>query len=196
MRLSPLALAHAATLAVLVAIGGGAVAQPADVATRLASQRDAMKPLAWMDGIWRGPAWVIRPDGTRHTLTQTERIGTFLGGTVRVVEGRGYDADGSVSFNALGTISFDTQAKRYSFHTHAQGYSGTFAFTPTADGYVWETQAGPGAVMRYTATFKDGRFREIGEYVRGGEPPRQTFEMNLQRIGDTSWPAEGAVPPR
>lgn len=171
-------------------------AQHADTAPRLAAQREAMKPLAWMDGIWRGPAWTVLPDGRRHTITQTERIGTFLGGTVRVVEGRGYEPDGKVSFNALGTIAFDMATRRYTFYTHAQGYSGVFPLTPTADGYIWETKAGPDAVMRYTASFKDGRFREIGEYVRAGEPPRQTFEMNLERIGDTSWPADGAVPPR
>lgn len=174
----------------------GASAQPTDSAPRLAAQRDAMKPLAWMDGIWRGPAWTIRPDGTRHSITQTERIGPFLGGTVRVMEGRGYEADGNVSFNAFGTIAFDPATKRYTLTSYALGYSGNFPLTPTADGYVWEVPAGPGAVMRYTAVLKDGKWREIGEYVRGSEPPRQNFEMNLQRVGDTTWPAEGAVPQR
>jgi len=26
-----------------------------------------------------------------------------------------------------------------------------------------------------------------------GQPPRQFFEMNLTRLGDTDWPAGGAV---
>jgi hypothetical protein len=31
------------------------------------AQRDAMKPLAYMDGLLRGPAWAILPSGVKHT---------------------------------------------------------------------------------------------------------------------------------
>jgi hypothetical protein len=65
-----------------------------------------MVPLAFMDGVWRGPAWVIGPSGERHTITQTERIGPFLDGSVKVIEGRGYDSEGKVTFDAFGTISY------------------------------------------------------------------------------------------
>ena len=64
-----------------------------------------MLPLASMDGVWRGPAWTILPSGEKHSVTQTERIGPLLDGSVKVIEGRGYDADGKVAFNAFGTIS-------------------------------------------------------------------------------------------
>src|SRR5205085_12047018 len=76
-------------------------AQPRqDPASLLAAQRQAMTAFARMDGVWRGPAWSTTPNG-RHEITQAERIGTFLGGSVRMIEGRGYNADGTVRFHAL-----------------------------------------------------------------------------------------------
>ena len=67
-------------------------AQPQqDPVATVAAQRQAMAPLARMDGVWRGPAWSVTQAGRRE-LMQTERIGTFLEGSVRVIEGRGYNA--------------------------------------------------------------------------------------------------------
>src|SRR5712691_2888792 len=84
-----------------------------DPATLIAAQREAMAPLAFMDGVWRGPAWTILSSGEKHNITQTERIGPFLDGSVKVIEGRGYDADGKITFNAFGTISYDPARKAY-----------------------------------------------------------------------------------
>src|SRR5258708_23200 len=104
-----------------------AVAQgPRDPAVLIAAQREAMVRLAYMDGIWRGPAWTILDSGQKHTITQTERIGPFLSGSLKVIEGRGYDADGTVSFNAFGTISYDSFKHDYILHSYAQGYVGDF----------------------------------------------------------------------
>jgi hypothetical protein len=79
--------------------------------------------------------------GRETTVIQTERVGPFLDGSIRVIEGRGYDADGKVSFNAFGTISYDSAPGAYSMHSHARGYVGDFVFKPTADGFVWESPA-------------------------------------------------------
>src|SRR3954471_17250232 len=80
-----------------------AQAQQTDTAA-IAAQRDAMKKLDWMHGVWRGPAVSQSPQG-EHRVTQTERIGSLLDGTVTVMEGKGYNADGSVGFNTLGVAS-------------------------------------------------------------------------------------------
>ena len=74
-----------ATIRMLVAASftSAAFAQaPGDPAPLLAAQREAMKALAAMDGVWRGPAWTLLPSGEKTTVTQTERIGPFLQGTV------------------------------------------------------------------------------------------------------------------
>lgn len=158
-----------------------------DPAALLGAQREAMKPLAAMDGVWRGPAWTVVESGEKHVITQTERIGPFLDGTIKVIEGRGYDAEGKVSFNAFGIVSYDPAAKKYSLHSHAMGRSGDFALTPTSDGYVWEIPAGP-MTIRYTAVIKDGSWHEVGDRIATGQAPIRFFEMTLKRVGDTTWP--------
>lgn len=181
-------------VAALVAAPCLAFAQAHDPRAVIAAQAEAMKALAAMDGTWRGPAWTLLPDGSKRTITQTERIGPFLGGSVKVIEGRGYEADGRVGFNAFGIVSFDPVTKRYSLRSYALGYAGDFKFTPTAEGYDWEVPAGPNVVVKYSATIKDGTLREVGDRVVPDRPPLRIFEMELKRIGDSSWPAGDAVP--
>jgi hypothetical protein len=190
MRIAPIFLA-ALSLTLMAPLA----AQPPNSAARVTAQREAMARLAMMNGVWRGPAWSLTPEG-RHEVTQTERIGPFLDGSVKVIEGRGYSSDGSVGFNAFGVISFDPATSAYTLSSWARGYAGDFPLRVTDTGYVWEIPAGPGAIIRYTATIGDGAWREIGERIAGEAPPLQIFEMNLRRVGDTSWPAGDPVPMR
>jgi len=177
-------------LALIMAIP--ASAQQADPAT-IAAQKDAAGKFAWMDGTWRGTA-ATRGPGGEHKVTHTERGGTMLGGTLRVIEGRSFNADGSIGFNAFAVIAYDPAKRAYDFRSYALGHAGGFVITPTADGYIWEIPAGP-ATIRYTATFKDKVWTEIGERIVPGQPPVQFFEMHLTRVGDTSWPDGGAMTP-
>ena len=188
---------HLLSLATLVALLGwaAATAQPADTAALLASQVEAMRAFAMLDGTWRGPATVTQPDGSRLSFVQTERIGPFLGGSVRVIEGRGYDAAGAVRFNALGIVSYDPATRAYTLHSHAQGHVGDFAFVPTGDGYRWEIALGP-ATLRYVATVRDGELHEVGDRIVAGREPLRIFEMRLKRLGATDWPGAGAVGPK
>lgn len=175
----------------------GALAQrPPEPAALIAAQTEALAAFALLDGAWRGPATVTQPDGSRLSFTQTERIGPFLGGSVRVIEGRGYDDTGAVRFNAFGVISFDPATKAYTLHSHAQGHVGDFAFVPTGDGYRWEIPLGPAGSIRYVATVKDGELHETGERIVAGREPMPIFEMRLKRIGDVDWPSAGAIPPK
>jgi hypothetical protein len=188
------ALAFVAMMIVGVSLVTAAQERP-NPAALLAAQREAMSRLAMMDGVWRGPAWTILPSGEKHNVTQTERIGPFLDGSVKVIEGRGYDSEGKVSFNAFGTISFNPATKVYTLHSHAMGNVGDFVLTPTADGYTWDIPAGP-MTIRYTAIIKDGAWREVGDRIVPGKEPVRFFEMNLKRVGDTDWPAAGAISPK
>ncbi len=170
-------------------------AGPPDSEALLAAQRTAMQPLAAFDGVWRGPATIIQPDGKTITITQTERVGAMLGSSVKVIEGRGFAADGSSPFNALAVISFAPQSGKYDFHSYAQGYAGDFPLEVRPDGFTWTIPAGP-ATLRYTANVKDGVWTEVGERLVDGQAPVKTFEMSRRRIGDTDWPAGGAVAAR
>lgn len=178
----------------LLPLSAPAIAQaPPDPAPLIAAQREAMAPLAMMDGVWRGTAWTLTPGG-RHDVVHTERVGPFLGGSVKVVEGRAYQADGSVGFNAFGIISFDPASRAYTLHSYAMGRKGDFPLEVRPDGYVWQVPAGPGAIIRYTATIGGGKWREVGDRIVGTGAPMRIFEMNLERVGDTRWPAGDPVP--
>jgi hypothetical protein len=193
-------LALSATLAFcLMTIVGGSLSAQAQQrpspAALIAAQRDAMIRLAYMDGVWRGPAWIILPSGEKHAFTQTERIGPFLDGSVKVMEGRGYDPDGKVTFNAFGAVSFDPATKVYTLHSYAMGNVGDFVLKLTPDGYTWDIPAGP-MTIHYTAVIKGGVWRETGDHIVPGKDPVRFFEMNLKRVGDTDWPAAGAIGPK
>ncbi len=165
-----------------------------DSAALISAQRDALKRLSYMDGVWRGPAWTILASGQRHDITQTERIGPFLDGSVKVVEGRAYEPDGRVSFNAFGVISYQIDKQAYVLHSYAQGFAGDFTLALTPDGYTWDIPAGP-MTIHYTVTIGNGAWREVGDYIAPGRAPVRFFEMNLKRVGDTTWPAAGVIPP-
>jgi hypothetical protein len=186
-------------LTFLVAAAGAPLAASAqgrpDPTVAIAAQREAMAPLAYMDGVWRGPASTTLPSGEKHVITQTERIGPFLDGSVKVIEGRGYGADGKVSFNALGIISYNPATRGYTLHSHALGSVGDFVLQRKPDGFVWEIPAGP-ATIRYTAVVKEGVWHEVGDRVTPDKDPIRFFEMTLKRVGDTDWPAGGAISPK
>lgn len=155
-----------------------------------------MAKLSFMRGVWRGKAAGVNRDGSRYEVTQTERMGPLLGGDVIVIEGRGYKPDGSTGFNAFAVVSWNMPASKYEIRSYTQGHSGTFELTPTDTGYVWSVPAGPGATMRFTATISGTTWREIGELIAPDQPPVQTFEMNLERVGDTDWPLTAPIAPR
>jgi hypothetical protein len=190
-RIAVLALATLGVIAEKTAFGQG---MP-DPQVLIAAQREGMAPLSYMNGVWRGPATTTLPSGEVHAITQTERIGPFLDGSVKVIEGRGYESNGRVGFNAFGVISYDPASRTYTMRSYAQGFHGDFVITPTADGYVWEIPAGP-TTIRYTAVIKDGNWREVGDRIIPGRAPVRFFEMNLVRVGDSDWPGAGAISPK
>ncbi len=184
-------------------IGSAASAQPGstpdpsagpwDPAARMAAQREAMKALAFLDGEWRGTA---RAEEFPGEMRHTERVGTLLDGTIRLVEGRAYDSAGKPRFNAVAIISYDPVKRTYSMRSHAMGYAGDYPLTVRPDGFSWSHPAGPGATVRYTATVKDGEWHEVGERVAAEAAPVKTVELRVSRIGSEGWPEKGAVSPR
>ena len=136
-----MAVVAAALLVAPLSVPQPALAQAAPEAAGSAAQRQAIAALDRLDGTWRGEARMAGPGG-QMTFIQTERVGSLLGGSIKVIEGRGYNADGTTSFNAMAVISWDETAGRYAFHSWANGRSGDFPFEATADGFRWEVQAG------------------------------------------------------
>lgn len=180
--------------ALLALTTAAALAQsPPDTAALLARQREAIKALAHLDGTWRGSARLYLPGGAVKELTQTERVGSLLEGSIKLIEGRSYNADGRTEFNAFAVVSFDAASGRYQIDAHAQGHAGRFEFEPRPDGFAWRMVFGP-VTIRHVAVVKDGRWDEVSERLMQGQPPVKISELALRRVGDTDWPAAGAVP--
>ena len=143
----------------------------------------------------RGTARIFLPDGKTRELVQTERVGSMLGGSVKVIEGRGHGSDGGLEFNAFAVISYAPASGKYTFNSWAQGMKGEFPFELRPDGFVWTMDFGRFS-MRHTAVIQGNTWTEVGERLVEGQPPVRTVEVRLRRIGRTDWPAAGAVAPR
>jgi hypothetical protein len=190
----PALIAAALMLAAPLSLAAPAFAQGGyDPAPRIAAQKEAMKALAFLDGEWRGEARTVLQDGKWHTFTQTERVGPMLDGTVKVIEGRGYEADGKVSFNAFAVISYDPDRKTYAMRSYTAGRQGDYTITPTATGFTWDIPAGPNMTIHYEATVKDGSWTEIGTRIPKDDHPVKFIEFTVNRLGDATWPAAGFV---
>ena len=184
-------------LGILLPLAHGiASAQPGyDPTAALSAQRAALRRLPAMEGTWRGKARILEPDGKWREHTQTERVGLMLDSTLMVIEGRGYDAAGKKVFNAFAVVAFDTRKQAYAMRSYAMGNLGDFSFAPNDSGFVWEIPAGT-MTIRYTATVRDGKWREVGERITPGQEPIRFIEMDLARVGESDWPAAGAVLPK
>jgi hypothetical protein len=159
-----------------------------------AGQRDAMSRLAWMDGEWVGEARVYAGPGQTLTHPHTERIGPMLGGSIKVIEGRTTEADGTVSFNAFAVISWNDAEDRYVMRSYANGQAADFPLEATPTGFAW-TIPSRGGEVRYVTTFADGEWVEVGDFVMPGREPLRVIELRLRRRGDSTWPAADPVVP-
>jgi hypothetical protein len=178
------------------ALFAAAIAAPAAAqapnASLLETQAKAMAALSFLDGEWAGPAEAHEPGGL-ITMTQTERSGSLLDGTIRLVEGRSFDKAGKTLFNAFAVISYDVRTKRYLITSHASGYSTTSEIKLVPNGFEWEVPAGPSAKMHFSAAVKDGLWTEVGDFIGPDGKARRTFEMKVRKLRSTKWPAQSAV---
>ena len=66
--------------------------EASDLVVKALTRRRGMATVKMMDGEWRGTASQATPGGKEVTFTQTERAGSLLDGSIKVVEGRGNGA--------------------------------------------------------------------------------------------------------
>lgn len=151
----------------------------------LAVQRAAMARLAGWAGDWVGEAAVTFP--APRTIYQSEHIETDMDGLLLVIHGNGYadsSREGAPSFRALGVISYDDRRGLYEFRVYNDGRASTAEARFLDDGRLqWSMNFAP-VLIRYTISFGDGRWNEIGEMSRdNGATWARTIEMNLVRAG-------------
>ena len=149
---------------------------------------------AMLDGVVARPGDGDQPDGSRLAFIQTERIGPFLGGSIKVIEG----AATTTTARSASTPSASSPSIRRREPTRcARTRRATSATSPScrpATATAGRSAAGR-PTIRYVATVKDGELHEVGEpssWPRAGADLRDAAQAHRP----TDWPAAGAVPPK
>jgi hypothetical protein len=150
-----------------------------------------MKTLSFLDGEWRGASKTLRKAGWA-SMVQTERAGLMLDGTVRMIEVRGYEPDGSLSFNALRVISFDPDNKTYSMRSYQNGSVRDYELEVTATGIAWEI-GGKDTTTRYETSVKNGVWSETATRAKAKGERETYLSISMKRVRAGSWPQAGAL---
>jgi hypothetical protein len=168
-----------------------AIDQPA-VPKRILAQQEAMKALNLSDGDWRGPSKVLRKNGWVD-MVETQRVATLLDGTVRTIESRGYEADGSLGFSMLAVISWDPDAKAYSMRSWSNGRVRDYPMKVSADGFSWEFESSPGMTIRYEAAVKNSVWTQTATRVPAEGKPETYLEFAVKRVRNAANPVLSAL---
>ncbi len=160
-------------------------------------QREAMKKLDPLVGVWKGSGWILMGrNEPRQDFTIAETVQSKLGGRVLLVEGAGRGKDAKTGaevdiHNTLAVFSYDETAKVYRFRTHeAMGRALDVLAKPIDGGLEWgfrdETR---GATIRFTIRLDGNRWHEVGEATIDGKTWHKFMDMTLERQGAAPAPA-------
>jgi hypothetical protein len=176
-------LIHAlATLAVAATLAG---AQGSPGTT----QREAIDKLAWLEGEWRGVAWMMTGPDTRHTADQWEKVSRAAGGTVLAIQGIGKARDagaetGMTVHDAFAVLYWDGSRNQYTVRSFVATGHTLEAKAEVGDRrLVWSFEHPQAGLTRYTITLTPaGEWREVGEASRDrGATWYQFMEMTLKK---------------
>ena len=145
----------------------------------------AMKQIEIMDGKWEGSGWRMNPDGTKSNSDVVENLYFKLDSTLLVLEGLGTDDDGKAVHNAFGIISFDPFKKKFqmkSFLSNGLSTDADFEVVEPNKSFKWWFKPPRGGTVKYTISYQDNIWTEIGEFSKDEENWVKFFEMNLKKI--------------
>jgi hypothetical protein len=169
-----------------------AIAAPAVAADEPgAPNREAMKNVAFLAGKWAGEATVQTGKGEPKSIHQTEDIRFRLNGVVLLIEGTGTgklpdsDKEGVV-FNALATLSYDTEAKKFRMRAYTMdGHMVDPDVTVSDSGIVWQfTPPRTKIQVRFTIVITGDTWVETGETSIDGKTWNKYLDMKLKRVKD------------
>jgi hypothetical protein len=159
---------------------------------RFKAQQEAIKALSFLDGEWRGTSKILRKTGWTPSV-QTERVGTMLEGTVKVIEVRGYEADGRLGFNALRMISYEPESKAYIMRSYQGGSARDYPVEATATGLSWQIQTRDDGTIRYETSVKNGVWTETATRIPAKGEKETYLTISMKRARATTWPEGGAL---
>ena len=148
------------------------------------AQRAAMKKLGFLVGEWSGEAAALRGPGQFAELTQTESAQFKLDGLVLVIEGVGRTkADGKLSLQALGLISFDDETGTYRMRAFNDGrwLETEVKLADGVNSISWGLALGEFKTTTVLRIAENGEWIEHGELVIGDRPPQKMMELKVRR---------------
>ena len=148
------------------------------------AQRTAMKKLGFLVGDWSGEAPVLRGPGQFAELAQTESAQFRLDGLVLVIEGVGRTkADGKLSLQALGLISFDDETGSYKIRAFNDGrwLETDVKLADGAKSISWGFALGEFKTTTVLSINENGEWTEHGELVSGDHPRQKMMELTVRR---------------
>jgi hypothetical protein len=148
------------------------------------AQRAAMKKLGFLVGEWSGEASALRGPGQFAELTQTESAQFKLDGLVLVIEGVGRTkADGKLSLQALGLISFDDETGAYRMRAFNDGrwLETEVKLADGVNSISWGFALGEFKTTTVLRINENGEWTEHGELVIGDRPPQKMMELKVRR---------------
>lgn len=153
------------------------------------AQIEAIKKIAWLEGVWEGSASFVTPTGSAPAKSW-ERVALAAGGTALLIQGRhfGVGADGqagALMHDAAGLVSFDERSGRYRIVTQTkEGRGGSFEGKVENGVFSWFIPR-PGGHVRYDIQRNDkGQWSELGFNCNDGAPTCTEFlRMTLDRKG-------------
>jgi hypothetical protein len=147
-------------------------------------QRAAMKKLGFLVGEWSGEASALRGPGQFADLTQTESAQFKLDGLVLVIEGVGRTkADGKVSLQALGLISFEDETGTYRMRAFNDGrwLETEIKLADGVNSISWGFALGEFKTTTVLRINDNDEWTEYGELVIGDCPPQKMMELKVRR---------------
>lgn len=143
-----------------------------------------MQKVSFMTGDWVGTGWNLGSNGVRDYFTQTELVHYQVQGTVLLVDGQGYEVANptKIADSALAVLTYNDVTQQYRWEAFSAGNIVQDIPVVGADTFQWGLQFPPVSI-RYTLTFTDKTWHEIGETsLDGGQTWNQTFQMDLVRL--------------
>jgi hypothetical protein len=148
------------------------------------AQRTAMKKLAFLVGEWSGEASVLRGPGQFVELAQTESAHFKLDGLVLMIEGVGRTkADGKLTLQALGLISFDDETGTFRMRAFNDGrwLETEVKLAEGGNSISWGFTLGEFKTKTVMRINEDGEWTEHGELIIGDRAPQKMMDLKVQR---------------
>ena len=147
------------------------------------AQREAMKKLSFLVGIWSGEARMLRGPGEPVEMIQTEEARYKLDGLLLVIEGIGrIKSDGKLALQALGIVSYDDETGTYHMRAFNDGrwLETDVTLAPSGKELAWGFTLGEIKTRSTLRINENGEWTELHEITIGYQPPRKFMEVTVR----------------